>query len=889
MRALVGFLLLLCLGGASSAQSFPQCNAIPCKKIRIFNNSSAPLHVIIESGARGVDEWLQAQFQVQPTDVNRNYASAQVVRVYVNGIQGIPANSSVDVSVPFYSQLSQNTDGTQPNQFVDWWNGGRVYFYDDSRQITDDYVNDSKYPVSGPLTAGPCVGPVGASCSSPLSIFALTTLDPNVKSGLPPTDHNQLMEYTFADAITAKGKPYPINLNGVGYNISSVDQVYLPVAMEALTSPPGQVQYIGTVVSLPAFRTALGQFLSDFPGWPVYNSSVFGQPDPTRPRIPGAFNVFANAFSNPPNGVLTQPGTAIQNMIGLFNTCQTSTAGICSYYNQVYKLFNQNYQDYLNLPCHLPVSNLQTAMLQKIYGWVPFNEGCTASSPSANDLLGTAQELGLDFNSFQEKVYTKALQYSQGDGGTFTFNPYVKLIHNYLSMAAYAFSVDDAIGFQSYPGVGLIITYAGVNGLDNTTPLDRTKRVVVSLGVKHHGVPEWSAIGLCSTTTSKDVDPLFPSVTFYPTGYPCTFTASDLKGRDYQFTITSGPPNLAVDTTGCTGQGTDPWFCFVQVVTIDNQQNYINTRPADPDPPPSTHDFNGDGKSDILWRDSSGTTTVMWMMNGNQVASSSALSTGANWSIVGQRDFDRDGKADLLWRDSSGDLARWFLNGTGIGPSVISSQGFGNVPTDWTVAGTGDFNGDGFGDVLWRRATGDVGVWLMNDSTQVVASSGFSGVPLSWSIVAVAHFDTDTSIPRNSDILWRDANGDLAIWFMNGISLVSSASIANVPTNWAVVATGDFNGDGFDDILWRDSSGDLAVWLMRGAQVLQSGALGIVPLNFAVVETGDFNFDGKSDILWRDTSSGAVSIWFMNGLQVSSAGGVPNPGLNWTIQSTNAN
>ncbi len=40
------------------------------------------------------------------------------------------------------------------------------------------------------------------------------------------------MEYTFADAVTKNGLPFTITLTGVGYNISSVDQVYLPVAME---------------------------------------------------------------------------------------------------------------------------------------------------------------------------------------------------------------------------------------------------------------------------------------------------------------------------------------------------------------------------------------------------------------------------------------------------------------------------------------------------------------------------------------------------------------------------------------------------------------------------------------------------------------------------------
>jgi hypothetical protein len=298
----------------------------------------------------------------------------------------------------------------------------------------------------------------------------------------------------------------------------------------------------------------------------------------------------------------------------------------------------------------------------------------------------------------------------------------------------------------------------------------------------------------------------------------------------------------------------------------------------------ATHDFNGDGKSDIVWRDTSGDVAI-WLMNGAQVLQAGGVGTApvAVWSIVGQRDFNGNGMADLLWRDTSGDVAIWFMNGT----QVTQSAGVGNVPLAWSVFGTGDFNGDGMGDILWQNtATGDLAIWLMNGA-QVTQAAGIGNAPPGvWKIVGTGDFNGDGM----TDILWQDTSGDVAIWFMNGTQVTEAVGVGNAsPSVWKIVGTGDFNGDGMTDILWQDTSGDVAIWLMNGAQVTQTAGVGSAPPSvWSIVETGDFNGDGKSDILWQDTS-GDVSIWFMNGTQVAQTGGAGNiPRSVWTIQNANA-
>ncbi len=292
----------------------------------------------------------------------------------------------------------------------------------------------------------------------------------------------------------------------------------------------------------------------------------------------------------------------------------------------------------------------------------------------------------------------------------------------------------------------------------------------------------------------------------------------------------------------------------------------------------NTHDYNGDGKSDIAWRNTAGSASL-WLMNGATVASSGGIGAVPTvWTIVGQRDFDGDGNHDLLWRDTSGNTAIWFLNGS----QIVSSAGLGNIPTNWTVVATADFDGDGKGDILWRDASGNLAMWLMNGAT-VASSGGLGNVPMSWSLVGTGDFDGD----GKSDLLWRDSSGNTAIWFLNGAQVVSGAGVGNIPTTWSVVGTGDFDGDGRSDIVWRDTGGNTAVWLMNGAAVASSGGVGVIPTSWSIAQTGDYNADGKSDLLWRD-GSGNTSMWFMNGTQVSSSGGLGNIPSSWAVQSVNA-
>jgi hypothetical protein len=77
-------------------------------------------------------------------------------------------------------------------------------------------------------------------------------------------------------------------------------------------------------------------------------------------------------------------------------------------------------------------------------------------------------------------------------------------------------------------------------------------------------------------------------------------------------------------------------------------------------------DFNGDDKTDILWRNKSTGQNIVWLMNGTSFSTYAELMQVAdtNWEIVGTGDFNGDGKTDILWRNkSTGENVVWFMNG----------------------------------------------------------------------------------------------------------------------------------------------------------------------------------------------------------------------------------
>jgi hypothetical protein len=249
-------------------------------------------------------------------------------------------------------------------------------------------------------------------------------------------------------------------------------------------------------------------------------------------------------------------------------------------------------------------------------------------------------------------------------------------------------------------------------------------------------------------------------------------------------------------------------------------------------------DFNGDGHTDIVWRNMDTGQNAFWLMNGTSLVTIADLPTLDNpdYEMGGVADFNQDGTPDIVWRNQvTGANAIWMMNGTSLG-SIVDLPALPN--TDYRICGAGNF---------WDNET------------------------------------------YSSYIIWRNyATGQNAVWILVNASLAGIMDLPALPNpDYKLIGAGDFNNDGGLDIVWRNqTTGQNAFWVPD----VDTGDMQIVDLpalpntNYYIGGLGDFNRDGNLDIIWRNFQTGQDALWIMDGAAlwgITDLPALPNP--NYTI------
>ncbi len=269
-------------------------------------------------------------------------------------------------------------------------------------------------------------------------------------------------------------------------------------------------------------------------------------------------------------------------------------------------------------------------------------------------------------------------------------------------------------------------------------------------------------------------------------------------------------------------------------------------------------DFNGDGKQDILWRNTQTGEVDIWYMDGATVISKDRIAiVGLNWKIIGIGDFNGDGFSDILWQDTSdGSFVFWTMHGDSYAAYKYPAQG-----NAWAITGVADLGHTGLADILWRNVvTGAVVDWRSTYPLDF-ASQRYLGVTgMDWTLIGTADL-FGNGFPV---LIWRNQNsGEVDAWKLNDGLITSRTRLGVVPTNWQIVGLGDFNGDGKQDILFYNTiDGSVIVWLMDGfAANPQWVHQGPEDAQWQIRATPAVSGNGLSSILWSDLLTGQQVLW----------------------------
>jgi len=237
------------------------------------------------------------------------------------------------------------------------------------------------------------------------------------------------------------------------------------------------------------------------------------------------------------------------------------------------------------------------------------------------------------------------------------------------------------------------------------------------------------------------------------------------------------------------------------------------------------------------------------------------------------RDFDGDLRTDVLAVDPTGKLYLYRGNGAGKFRAAI-----GIIGTGWNnfTAGTspGDFTGDGFNDIITRKADGTLLLYRGNGAAGWINGTTPDAIGSGWNNFTGIFSAGDFTSDGNPDVMARKTDGTLLLYRGNGTGYwLNGNAPDDIGDGWnnfdAAFSPGDFNGDGKTDVIARKPDGTLLLYRGNGTGYWLNGNapddIGSGWNNFsAAFSPGDFNGDGKTDVIARKTD-GDLLLYRGNG------------------------
>jgi hypothetical protein len=168
----------------------------------------------------------------------------------------------------------------------------------------------------------------------------------------------------------------------------------------------------------------------------------------------------------------------------------------------------------------------------------------------------------------------------------------------------------------------------------------------------------------------------------------------------------------------------------------------------------------------------------------------------------------------------------------------------------------GDWNGDGPADVLTIHSDGRLLMYRGNGASGWITGAG-EQIAGGWTTYTALMAPGDWSGDGNPDLVVRRDDGALILYRGNGKGGFATGLAQQIGGGWgpftAIISPGDFTGDGNPDILARQADGVLLLYRGDGDGYWITGAGERIDTGWhqfsAIVPAGDFSGDGHPDVL----------------------------------------
>ncbi len=190
-----------------------------------------------------------------------------------------------------------------------------------------------------------------------------------------------------------------------------------------------------------------------------------------------------------------------------------------------------------------------------------------------------------------------------------------------------------------------------------------------------------------------------------------------------------------------------------------------------------------------------------------------------------QADWSGDYKGDVVGVGSDGRLLLYAGDGAGhfAGPGKGIGAGWNRFDLVFTP---GDFSGDGRIDLLARQPDGGLFMYRGNGKGGFVTGAD-EKIGSGWQSFTALVGNGDWNGDGHADILARTSDGVLYLYRGDGDSGFITGQREQIGTGWqgftALLAAGDWSGDGKPDLLARTSAGALLLYRGTGTGGFQTG------------------------------------------------------------------